>query len=65
LLADTKAYDTDVIIAAVEAQRIKVVISPKKNRKVQRDYDKELYRKRHLVKSAFCELKRWGGLGKC
>jgi transposase len=61
LLAD-KGYDTDAIVAAAEAQHMKVVIPPKKNRKVQRDYDKELYRKRHLVENAFCELKRWRGI---
>jgi transposase len=61
LLAD-KGYDTDAIIAAVEAQGMEVVIPPKKNRKEQRGYDKELYRRRHLVENAFCELKRWRGI---
>ena len=38
------------------------VIPPKKNRKVQRAYDKELYRVRHLVENAFLHLKRWRGI---
>jgi transposase len=39
-----------------------VVIPPKKNRKVQRPYDKHLYRHRHLVENAFMHLKRWRGI---
>jgi hypothetical protein len=36
---------------------MQVVIPPKKNRKVQRLYDKHLYR--HLVENAFMHLKYW------
>ena len=47
LIAD-RAYDTDEIITfSVEHYKI-VVIPPKKNRKIHRDYDKELYKMRHL-----------------
>ncbi len=37
------------------------VIPPKKNRKAQRPYDKELYKVRHLIENAFLilMLKRW------
>ena len=38
------------------------VIPPKKNRLVQRDYDKYLYKLRHLVENAVRHLKRWRGL---
>jgi hypothetical protein len=31
-----------------------VVIPPKKNRKEPRDYDKELYKARHLGRVEFC-----------
>ena len=38
------------------------VVPPRKNRKVQREYDKDLYRLRHLVENAFLHLKRWRGI---
>ena len=38
------------------------MIPPKKNRKVQREYDEYLYRLRHLVENAFLALKRWRGI---
>jgi len=38
------------------------VIPPKKNRKEQRDYDKYLYKLRHLVENCFLTLKRWRGI---
>ena len=61
LLAD-KGYDTDDILQNAEKHGINAVIPPKKNRKVQREYDKELYRYRHLVENAFLHLKRWRGI---
>jgi len=39
-----------------------VVIPPKKNRNVQRFYDKNAYKLRHLVENAFLHLKRWRGI---
>ena len=36
-----------------------IVIPPKKNRKEQRDYDKELYKARHLIENFFCRLKQY------
>ncbi|MBF0574010.1 MAG: transposase, partial [Desulfamplus sp.] len=38
------------------------VIPPKKNRAKQRDYDKDLYKYRHLVENAFLHLKQWRGI---
>jgi transposase len=38
------------------------VISPRRNRKQSRAYDKALYKLRHLVESAFLHLKRWRGI---
>ena len=38
------------------------VIPPRKHRKVQRDYDRYLYKLRHLVENAFLHLKRWRGI---
>ena len=62
LLAD-RGYDTDEIIECAKNSGIQPVIPPKKNRKVQRKYDENLYKKRHLVENAFLRLKRfWRGI---
>ena len=61
LLAD-KGYDTDAILEQAQDQGMKPVIPPKKNRKVMREYDKELYKARHLVENAFLHLKGWRGI---
>jgi len=61
LLAD-KGYDSDAIVEACEQAGMKAVIPPKKNRKVQREYDKDIYKERHLVENAFEKLKRWRGI---
>jgi transposase len=61
LLAD-KGYDSNAIIEKAISQNMNVVIPPKKNRKEQRDYDKYLYKLRHLVENAFLHLKRWRGI---
>jgi transposase len=61
LLAD-KAYDTDNILKLAENQGMTAVIPPKSNRKIQREYDKDIYKLRHLVENAFLHLKRWRGV---
>lgn len=61
LLAD-RGYDTNAILEQAAKQGISPVIPPKKNRKVQRDYDRHLYKLRHLVENAFLHLKRWRGI---
>jgi len=61
LLAD-KGYDSDDIVVQAESQCMIAVIPPRKNRKVQRKYDKDLYKLRHLVENAFLHLKRWRGI---
>jgi transposase len=57
LLAD-KGFDADqrVLIPWQEAGKV-AVIPPKANRKIQRDYDKELYKARHLIENFFARLK--------
>ena len=57
LLAD-RGYDSDEIVEHAKNSGIQPIIPPKKNRKVQRKYDKNLYKKRHLVENAFLRLKR-------
>jgi len=61
LLAD-KAYDSDAIISQAKSQGMKIVIPPKANRKTQREFDRHLYKLRHLIENAFLHLKRWRGI---
>jgi transposase len=61
LLAD-KGYDSDYIVNLAKNQQIIPVIPPRSNRKIQRDYDKALYKKRHLVENAFLKMKQWRGI---
>jgi len=58
LIAD-KGYDSDPLIATVTARGIEVVIPPKKNRLVQREYDRHLYRERHLVECFINKIKQY------
>lgn len=61
LLAD-RGYDSNEIIEYAKKQNMTPVIPPRKNRKVQRAYDAELYKSRHIVENAFLHLKRWRGI---
>ena len=61
LLAD-KAYDTNEIIDTVRELGMDPVIPPKSNRREQRDYDRALYRLRHLVENGFLDFKQWRGV---
>jgi transposase len=61
LLAD-RGYDTNAILEQAAKQGMKSVMPPKKNRKIQRDYDRYLYKLRHLVENAFLHLKRRRGI---
>ena len=61
MLAD-RGYDSDAIAAQAKEQGMEPVIPPRKHRKVQREYDKYLYKLRHLVENAFLHLKRWRGI---
>lgn len=61
LLAD-RGYDTNAILEQAAKQGMTSVIPPRKHRKVQREYDRHLYKLRHLVENAFLHLKRWRGI---
>jgi transposase len=61
LLAD-RGYDSDEIVEQAKNQGMNAVIPPRKNRKIQREYDKEIYKLRHLVENAFLHLKQWRGI---
>jgi len=53
VLAD-KAYDADDrVIRPLQTAGKVAVIPPKRNRVVQREYDKDLYKARHLIENFF------------
>ena len=59
LLAD-KAYDADERMRDVlKAQAIEPVIPSKSNRNESIDYDKHLYKARHLIENFFAKLKQY------
>jgi len=59
IIAD-KAYDADerMLLPLAAARKI-AVIPPKSNRKAQRQYDRELYKARHLIENFFARLKQY------
>ena len=57
-----RGCDSNTMIDQAFIQRMNPVIPPKKNRKIQRDYNKDLYKARRLVENAFLQLKRWRGI---
>ncbi len=58
LIAD-KGYDSDQLIESVTAKGIVAVIPPKKNRLVEREYDRHLYRERHLIECFISKIKHY------
>ena len=58
-LAD-KAYDADArVIEPIEAVQGHVVIPSKCHRLQPRDFDKELYKERHLIENFFAKIKQY------
>jgi transposase len=65
LLAD-KAFDADQrVIEPLLAAGKKLVIPPKSNRKVQRTFDREMYKTRYLMENFFCKLKQYRAIATC
>ena len=59
VLAD-RAYDAEErVLEPLRAAGKQIVIPPKRNRIIQRDYDKDLYKARHLIENFFCKLKQF------
>jgi transposase len=58
VLAD-KGYDSDAFVEAINNNGAVPVIPPRSNRKVLRDYDKDLYKERNLVERLFQKLKEY------
>ena len=56
VLAD-KSYNADAIVEHVEVMGAKAVIPPKRNRKVQREYDKDHYKQRNRIERCISKLK--------
>ncbi|WP_375319196.1 transposase [Candidatus Tisiphia endosymbiont of Oplodontha viridula] len=57
-----KAYDTNTIIEFAEQANIIPVIPSKRNRKIQREIDKDLYKLRHIIENTFQKFKGWRGI---
>ncbi len=58
VIAD-KGYDTERVLQKVKELGAVAVIPPRSNRKVKREYDRELYKERNLIERAFNKLKRF------
>jgi len=58
VIAD-KAYDSQKLIDQIVAQGCVAVIPPRKNRKTPREYDKHIYKERHLIETLFGKLKHF------
>ena len=54
-----KGYDADHLIEKVTQTGAEVVIPPKRNRKVQRSYDIDLYKERNIIERFFNKLKQF------
>ena len=58
IIAD-KGYDADHLIDAAVATGAEIVIPPRRNRKVRRFYDRELYKERNVIERFFNKLKQF------
>lgn len=61
LLAD-KAFDADWLRDELNERGALAVIPPRSNRKTLYEYDKHIYRWRHLVENYFAKIKEFRGL---
>lgn len=58
VIAD-KGYDSNALIQAIEDNNSAPIIPPKKNRKLQREYDSHVYKERHLIECFFGKIKHF------
>lgn len=58
LLGD-KAFDADWLRADLDGRGAAAVIPPKTNRKATLDFDRDMYRWRHLIENTFAKLKEF------
>ena len=54
-----KGYDTDLILHHLEQNNIAAVIPPRRTRKLQRAFDRALYRQRNRIERTFSHLKQF------
>jgi len=57
VLAD-KGYDSNAVVAQIESQGSQAVIPPRRGRRVDRPYDRDLFKSRFLVEQFFARIKR-------
>jgi len=57
ILIGDKGYDSKALREWLEERGTKAVIPPRKNRKVQYEYDQALYKQRNLIERMFNRLK--------
>ena len=57
-----KAFDVDWIRADLDARGAAAVIPPKASRKGRFDFDRDMYRWRHLIENCFAKLKEFRGV---
>ena len=58
LIGDT-AFDSNALIADLDARGAKVVIAQHSRRTTPLDIDREMYKWRHLIENFFCKLKEF------
>jgi len=58
VIAD-KAYDSDKFRKKIKAQGCKHTIPPRRNRKIQHEYDAHIYVERHLIECFFSKIKQF------
>ncbi len=61
LLAD-KAFDANWLREELNNRGATAVIPPRSNRKIQFEYDKEMYKWRHLVENYFAKIEEFRGI---
>ncbi len=62
LIAD-RAFDADArVLEPLAAAGKAAVIPPRRHRRQQRDYDRHLYKARHLIENFFAKLKQFRGI---
>jgi transposase len=58
IIAD-KGYDSDELVEHLKNKSCEVIIPPRRNRKEPRDYDKYLYKARHVIENFFSKIKHF------
>ena len=57
-----KAFNADWLLQGLDERGATAVIPPKTNRKIQRNYNAEVYKWRHLVENYFAKIKEFRGI---